>query len=261
MSRRGYRKRREKKRRPKVIQKRRSYKSKKSAPKTTTPAPTAKTASSVVWENIVLHYLGKLKNAWKSLPDTPKSVASKTSNCVSNTTANDNVNRSCNKKSHTSELKCPPNSLQQSKSQNSIFSFGSDTYNLAKRKAISIVRNAIEYGQSKGIISRNGKFFWLKDDMSNQAESHISGLPDSQCRTNRSKKKVNNIKTKSCCSVATPTTFLSKHSSKFSHFKKYSKGRSIHSNSNTKRKLKAHFEDDSDDGWTCSRCHNCNMYY
>ncbi|KAK9721517.1 hypothetical protein QE152_g21519 [Popillia japonica] len=94
MSRRGYRKRREKKRRPKVIQKRRSYKSKKSAPKTTTPAPTAKTASSVVWENIVLHYLGKLKNAWKSLPDTPKSVASKTSNCVSNTTANDNVNRS-----------------------------------------------------------------------------------------------------------------------------------------------------------------------
>lgn len=93
-------------------------------------------STNPLWESIVLHYLNKLKSSWKSKPKPAKDIFDESS-CGRNT--------------------------GRSSASNSLFAFGTNSYNMAKKKALNIVKNAVEYGQAKGIISKNGKFFWFEN--------------------------------------------------------------------------------------------------
>lgn len=267
MSRCSSRKRRGRPRQPKEQRRRRvpqKVKPKRQPLKVPPPvAPRAKTTSNIVWENIVLHYLNKLKNAWKSKPNQTSELKDDLPNLPGSSNMDLGKIPCGRRKSTVSALKCPPNSLDQSKSQNSLISLGSDSYNMAKRKAINIVRHAIEYGQSKGIISKNGKFFWLKDEV-----IPLTGPDEIPCNacpltpSNSNKKLPEKPDAKSNCSSTSVSSTPSKGSSKDteSRNRNYDKAKSIHPNLLAKKKMRSHFSEDGDDSEECT-CNRCRMYH
>lgn len=108
------------------------------------------------WENIVIHYLSKLKDFL-----TPSNCSSLLSvKCPSNTTPN----REC-PNNHPSK-RCDRICKHERRSQ-SMLSDRSSAVSVSmkdrKRKAMKIVSAAIEYGRAQGIIENNGKYFWMKN--------------------------------------------------------------------------------------------------
>lgn len=261
MSRRCSRRRKDKRPRKELRKRRNMNKNRLKRPPLKGPAPPTpcpKTTSNMVWENIVLHYLNKLKNAWKSSkPEQNKQNDPLPDGAAPNDAGN----------WHGSTLgKCPPNSIRESKSFTSVGSMGSDCHHVAKQKALNIVKNAIEYGQSKGIISKNGKFFWLKSEMrenSSDIDPDYKHCTLSECKSIlKNKKHADRAKFRSDCSSMSIPSILSKSESKRLRYRDYAKGKALHPKAFNKRKLRAHFEDDSEEECSCKRC-KCKhkMYY
>lgn len=114
----------------------------KPSPSPTTPVVATRAPTSILWENIVLHYLNKLKN---SLRCKPASVANSDNSFKTLSLERDSI-------------------VQPSQSTTSICSNQSDASSTFREKALNIVKNAVEYGYSKGIVSKNGKYFWFTSD-------------------------------------------------------------------------------------------------
>ncbi|GJQ77042.1 hypothetical protein Trydic_g23615 [Trypoxylus dichotomus] len=133
-----------------------------------TNIPSTRTPSNILWENIVLHYLNKLKNKLSCT----KSVS----------IVEDKKKKSTDK---TSEY-------EPSESQCS--SGATDIRQMSKKKALSIVKNAVEYGQSKGIVAKDGKYFWFRHDSDESDVKRSYGMC-SNCRVCRRIMSMNQLMT------------------------------------------------------------------
>lgn len=141
------------------------------AEKSTTKPPQPK-ESKGAWENIVLHYLSKLKNYWSSgysiKQEHPTPGGRNTAD-----TAFRNKNEKVFQPKERKLMEPRPNSytskskdILDKRSRNEDASFEQEDYCLAgKRKALNIVSNALEYGLANGIVSKNGNYFWIKDKL------------------------------------------------------------------------------------------------
>lgn len=135
------------------------------------------------WENIVLHYLSKLKDFL-----TPSNCSSLMSvKCASNATP---VRECAN---NYSSKKCDRNCKHEKRSQ-SILSDRTSTESMSskdkKRKAMKIVSAAIEYGRAQGIIENNGKYFWMKNMFSKVANRSPTPAPSRKHKISKPHKAI-----------------------------------------------------------------------
>lgn len=110
-----------------------------SIPSSTSVSKTTKSADSStarssnpprVWENIISHYLSKLRNVWTRRPVTKSTI--------------------------------PKQILKKSKrSPQSNANYPMPTMSHFDKRAFNIVNDAVAYGMAKGVVKRDGRYFYL----------------------------------------------------------------------------------------------------
>lgn len=127
-----------------------------------------------VWENIVLHYLSKLRNVWQKKANGNESEHPVKGNRedIQSTFKRENmgdrkarVMKNVIKNMHprpdkySSKSKLIIDEVKRKSETGSVV--GYDCYDIGKRKVLNIVSKALDYGLAHGIVSKSGKYFWL----------------------------------------------------------------------------------------------------
>lgn len=108
-----------------------------------TSSSSKKVPPVVAWEDAVLHCLQKLKKKTKKHRDVSKIARKILSNLLHEVYSMERT---------------------PLKSQNSACNFRNEFQHSDKSKALNIVKNAVEYGESQGIISKHGQIFWFMNN-------------------------------------------------------------------------------------------------
>lgn len=170
------------------------------------------------WENIVLHYLSKLRGFLVPSNCSSKcTISTRASTCVEDTDLKSedlNPPRKKRKRNVKQSVTAHPNKFRSTKDLDSTIclsemtddSLPNQSKTKKRKKALKIVSAAIDYGCAHGIIENKGSYFWLK-----KAFNKLANRSPTPCVTKRHQR------CKTCNTLAQKFTSSGKKSNRHSH--------------------------------------------